>query len=358
MERLLNQLNLGVLPYITTKDIEDRLRDKIVAKAKLAFIKDCFEAVVCENGGLFVLTGGAAVTCHINDDDDDYKSALKCIDFDYYGFCSKKMFCNLQTNLQKCVDQHYAELDVLTRQIYMSNPLVMLKCYQNGAYRLNGQIKLHLNRHIKCIKTQYNDEFDLVRFALQIDITSAYGVDEYTDNCVKITTAPLSFNVFFVNVRIMKRPFNADRCIKNFSLLGNEYHVLVSSLQRVLNDQLMCLLKDIFTNKFDYKIKRRLNHLKRLFANLPAESYNSCVNDLTDMYLYKEQNETITNFVKKILDISGPDLGCRKLMRIYLNTDTFSGQLPAYLTHYVNYPHKSLCDQNWKRFMSCIFSLY
>nr|AAA66810.1 late protein [Autographa californica nucleopolyhedrovirus] len=353
MERLLNQLNLGVLPYITTKDIEESLRDKIVAKAKLAFIKDCFEAVVCENGGLFVLTEGAAVTCHIDDD----RSALKCIDFDYYGFCAK-MFCNLQTNLQKCVDQHYAELDVLTRQVYMSDPLVVLKCYQNGAYRLNGQINLHLNRHIKCIKTQYNDEFDLVRFALQIDITSADGVDEYTDNGVKITTAPLSFNVFFCQRAHYETTLQRGRCIKNFSLFGNEYHVLVSSLQRVLNDQLMCLLKDIFTNKFDYKIERRLKLLKRLFANLPAESYNSCVNDHTDMCLYKEQNETITNFVKKILDISGPALGCRKLMHIYLTTDTFSGQLPAYLTHYVNYPHKSLCDQNWKRFMSCIFSLY
>ncbi|ABL75962.1 Mv-ORF10 peptide [Maruca vitrata nucleopolyhedrovirus] len=351
MERLLNQLNLGVLPYITTKDIEDRLRDKIVARAKLSFIKECFEVVVCENdAGLFVLTGGAAVTCHIDDD----KSALKCLDFDYYGLCPKA-FCDLQINLQNCVDRHYDELDVLTRQVHMADPLVVLKCYQNGAYKLNGQINLHLNRYIKCIKTQYNDEFDLVRFALQVDITCADGVDEISN---AVTRATVSFNVFFVNVRIMKRPFNTDRCIKKFSLFGNRYQVLVLSLQRVLNDQLMCLLKDIFTNKFDYKIERRLKHLKCLFANLPAEFYNSCVNDHTDMCLYKKQNETITNFVRKVLDINGPALGCRKLMHVYLTTDTFSGQLPDYLTHYVNYPHKSLCDQNWKRFMSCIFSLY
>lgn len=72
------------------KDIEDCLCDKIVVKVKLVFIKDCFEVVVCENGGLFVLIGGVVVICYIDDD----RSVLKCIDFDYYGFCVK-MFCNL-----------------------------------------------------------------------------------------------------------------------------------------------------------------------------------------------------------------------------------------------------------------------
>ncbi|AGA16173.1 hypothetical protein [Thysanoplusia orichalcea nucleopolyhedrovirus] len=352
MELLLNQLNLGVIPYITTKDIEECLRDKIVARTKLGFLKDCFESVVCDNSGLFVLSGGAAAACHVNDSN----GPLKCLDFDYYSLGSNPV--NLQSKLQKCVDLYYYELEILTRQIRMMESLLIQKCYQHGAYKLNGHIELSLNRYIKCIKTHYNDEFDLMRFALQIDMTSLDGVYEYTQNSVEMTTVPLYFNVFFVNVRIMKRPFHMDRSIKNFSLFGNNYYVLVSTLQCVLNDQLMCLLKDIFTNKFDYKIERRVKHLKCLFAKLPLETYNLCVNDHTDTCLRKKCDETISNFVKKILDINGPALGCRKLMHIYLTTDTFKDQLPAYLTHFVNYPYKSMCNQNWKRFMSCIFSLY
>ncbi|USC25870.1 hypothetical protein [Palpita vitrealis nucleopolyhedrovirus] len=353
MENLINKLNLGELPYITIKDIEHCLRDKIVAKTKMGFLKDCFESLVAENSGLFVLSGGAAATCHIN----DTNSALKCLDFDYYGVCSN-MSANIQSHLQKCVDQYYDDLETLTRQIVVSNPLLILKCYQNGAYKLNGPIHLQLNNNIKCIKTPFNNEFDLMRFALQVNMISENGIEEYTNCKISATTSPLSLNVFFVNLRIMKRPFDTERCIKNLSLFGNKYYVMVTPLQRVLNEQLMCLLKDIFTNKYDYKIERRLKHLKILFNNLPIEAYNECINDHTDVCVYREKNESINNFVKKILDINGSALGCRKLMYLYLTTDTFHNQLPVYISHYVNYPHKNLCNQNWKQFMSCIFSLY
>ncbi|ANF29768.1 ORF-120 [Catopsilia pomona nucleopolyhedrovirus] len=396
MDYLLNQIKLGVLPYITTKHVEERLRDRILTNVGANFHKDCFENVVVNsNGGdgVFVLAGGAAVACHINDGADD-NNALKCVDLEYYNFHNGDYddddgdadytFDNInnglnvdciQKNLQNCVDRYYNALNALAANVRM-NDTVVFKCFQNGAYQLCEPIVLHVRQQIKCMPTVHCKNFNLVRFALQIEAKSDYIV-EYCNDKILQSNTPLCLNAPFVNVLIMKRcVFNGDRCTRPLLAFGDKYRVLLPSLQRVLNGQLMCLLKDIFTNRFEYKIKRREKRICKLFEQLPNNQYGvQCVNDQqlrhrngnnngADKYNFVCNTTAagaatpleITNFVKKILDVNGPILGCRTLINLYLTTNTFNRALPPYVMYEINYPHGNDCAQNWKRFMSCIYS--
>ncbi|AAK85579.1 hypothetical protein [Epiphyas postvittana nucleopolyhedrovirus] len=357
MDCVANQVCSGTLPYVNTRDLEDCLRNKITAKIGLRFFKDCFEAVTADKSGLFVLSGGAAAACHI----DEKRDMLKCLDFDYYN-CSKEwlQLAQMQKHLQACVDVAFDNLTQLTANIRMQSPLTILKCFQNGAYCFgNDDVNLRLLPHIDTVRTNFNNEFDLIRFALQVEMWTQNGVDEYNNQKLMINKRhAVIFNVFFVNVRVMKHPFFGERCSKKFIMFGDNYHVLVSPLHRVLNDQIMCLLKDIFTDKLEFKVERRKTLIRALFAKLPQDACDVCVNNHSDVAVGKHRFENITSFCKKTLDIYGPALGCRKLVYAYLTTNTFLNQIPHYVADYANYPHnRQSCEQKWREFMGVMYLL-
>nr|AFS52010.1 DekiORF133 [Dendrolimus kikuchii nucleopolyhedrovirus] len=358
MIRLIDQLKCGALPYITTKSIEDRFRDRVMARVDASFYKDCLEKLITNaNGGLFVLTGGAATACHIDDGGDAVEHyALKCLDLQYYheSGAAALQLGRIERSLQESVNVFRDKIAALLSAVKLQDGLVVYKCYQNGAFQLNGDVALHLNARIQCTQTEYNDQFDLVRFALQVEVTG--GVTEYRNQRI-VSNATLSLSVFFVNILVMKHEFDGDRCIKIFRPFGVGYRVLVAPLQRVLNDQLVCLLKDIFTRKFEYKIAHRLERIKRLYLKLPHHYYEVCINDQSDN-VYRHRHESVTCFVKRILDRHGPALGCRILMHTFLTTDSFDGAVPTCVGDEINCPYVDSVDVGWKRFMSCILMLY
>ncbi|BAE72423.1 ORF134 peptide [Hyphantria cunea nucleopolyhedrovirus] len=349
MECVANQIYRGALPYITIKDIEDRLRNQIAAKAGADFFKNCFESVVADKSGLFVLSGGAAAACHV--DNARGVCALKCLDFDYYNSTRQWLhLARLQRQLQTCVQDAFENLAQITENVRMQDHLTVLKCFQNGAFRFCGPVKLRLLPHVETVRTDFSGEFDLVRFALQVEMWSPDGVDEYNDQKLILNRGTVLFNVYFVNIRVMKIPLFTERSVKTFFIFGNNYHVLVSPLQRVLNDQIMCLLKDIFTDKPDFKVARRKTRLCALFSQLPQTAFDECINNHNDVEPTRRRDESITSFCKKTLDIYGPALGCCKLVYAYFKTNTFTNQVPDYTAHYVNYPHKN-CEMKWKEFI-------
>lgn len=347
MDHLINQINSGTIPYITIADIKDCLRDQIIAKASVTFFKNCLESVTADKSGLFVLNGGAAAACH----DDEHRGMLKCIDFDYYNSTREWLdLQRLQHQLQTCVQNEYDNLSQLTEKVPILDDIIVLKCFQNGAFRFNGTVQLNLLPHVKIVCTNFNSEFNLVRFALQVEMRSLNGVDEYTNQKMIMNRGAVGFNVFFVNIRVMKVPLLMDRCIKTFPGLGKNYRVVVSSLQRVLTDQIMCLIKDMFTNKQDFKVARRKAHIRALFAKLPQEAFDVCINGHTDVEPIRHPHESITSFCKKILDIHGPALACDKLVYAYFKTDSFTNQVPDYVAHYVNRPQRDW-NATWKEFI-------
>ena len=344
MDRVADQIYSGMLPYITTRDIEDCLRNRITAKAGVQFFKNCFEAVMADKSGLFVLNGGAAAACHV----DEQRDMLKCLDFDYYNSSKEWIqLASMQRRLQACTQSVFENLTRLTNSVRMQSYLTVIKCFQNGAFRFNDNVHLHLLPHVEIVRTSYNEEFDLIRFALQVEMWSKDGVEEYVNQKWIMNRNAVTFNVYFVNVRLIKQPFFGERCTRFFDLFG--YHVLVSPLHRVLNDQIMCLLKDIFTNKADFKVQRRVALIRALFEKLP----HSYVCD--DVTIDRHRNESITSFCKKTLDIYGPALGCHKLVYAFLRSDAFVNQIPHYVANYFNHPlswHN--CEQKWKEFMGVI----
>ncbi|AVA31198.1 ac18 [Oxyplax ochracea nucleopolyhedrovirus] len=353
MDSLIDELKRGHLSYITTKRMEENLRDQVVAKIDSQFLKECFENLVLNfKEGLFVLTGGAATLSHLSDDNNDIeKNKLKCLDLEYYNDNGLNLHV-AHSSLQHCVNIYYEKLKELTENVRASDLFTIFKCYQNGAFKLQGPTHFKLLQNINCIKTVYNKQFDLVRYCLQINAINN-NITEYRGQKIKFrTSSSIKFNVYFVNVLVMKHQFINDRCIKSIFLFGNNYQVLVPSLQRVLNDQILCLLKDIFTDKYEYKVKRRTNYIKKLFAKLPNDARNLCVNQINDCNMHRK--ETIVDFIKRILDVNGPLIGCRKLIHVYLNSDTFNEKVPSYVADQINYPHRDH-DQRWKEFMSTIY---
>ncbi|AAP29810.1 unknown [Choristoneura fumiferana multiple nucleopolyhedrovirus] len=348
MDRVANQIYSGTLPYITIKNMEDCLRSRIAAKAGAEFFKECFEAVVSDKSGLFVISGGAAAACHV----DDGRGVLKCLDFDYYNFTREWLqLARLQRRLQACVQGAFENLTQLTKNVRVQDDLTVLKCFQNGAFCFNGSAQLRLSPHVETVRTNFNGEFDLVRFALQVEMWSSGGVDEHTEQKLIVDRGAVKFNVFFVNIRAMKGPpFSTERCTKTLTIFGKDYRVVVSPLQRVLNDQIMCLLKDIFTDKPSFKVARRKACICALRAKLPQKAYDECINSHHDVEPIRRCDESITNFCKKTLDIHGSALGCRKLVYAYFKTDSFTNQVPDYVANCVNYPYKD-CDIRWKEFI-------
>jgi hypothetical protein len=346
MDRVADQICSGMLPYITTNDIEDCLRNRIAAKAGVQFFKNCFEAVMADKSGVFVLNGGAAAACHV----DEQRNMLKCLDFDYYNSSKEWLqITNMQRRLQACIQSVFENLTRLTSSVRMQNYLTVIKCFQNGAFRFNDNVHLRLLPHIEIVRTSFNEEFDLIRFALQVEMWSLDGVEEYIDQKWIINRDAVAFNVYFVNVRVIKQPFFGERCTRFFNLFG--YHVLVSPLHRVLNDQIMCLLKDIFTNKEDFKVQRRETLIRALFEKMPQEVCYVCDNVTID----RHRNENITSFCKKTLDIYGPALGCHKLVYAFLRSDMFVDQIPHYVANHFNHPWSwRNCEQKWKYFMSVL----
>ncbi|AGR57172.1 hypothetical protein [Choristoneura rosaceana nucleopolyhedrovirus] len=347
MDRVTNQIYLGTLPYITIKNMEDCLRNRIAAGAGAGFFKECFESVVADKSGLFVIGGGAAAACHLDND----RGVLKCLDFDYYNSTREWLqLARLQRRLQACVQNAFENLAQLTKNVHVQDDLTVLKCFQNGAFRFNGPVQLCLSPLVETVRTSFNDEFDLVRFALQVEMWSSGGVDEHTGQRLVVGRGAVTFNVFFVNIRVMKVPFSAERCIKTLAIFGKDYRVVVSPLQRVLNDQIMCLLKDIFTDKPSFKVERRKACISALRDKLPQKACDECINSHHDVEPIRRHNESITNFCKKTLDIHGSALGCRKLVYAYFKTNSFTNQVPDYVANCVNYPQKD-CEVKWKEFI-------
>nr|BBD50896.1 hypothetical protein [Antheraea proylei nucleopolyhedrovirus]BBD51050.1 hypothetical protein [Antheraea pernyi nucleopolyhedrovirus] len=353
MDRVASQVYSGMLPYITTRDIEDCLRNRITANAGLQFFRECFEAVIADKSGLFVLNGGAAAACHLKNERD----TLKCLDFDYYNSTREWLqLANMQRRLQACVHATFDKLSQLAESVRMQSYLTILKCFKNGAFCFTGAARVRLLPHVEVVRTAFNDEFDLVRFALRAELWSPDGdVHEYINQKMIMIEPAVAFNVFFVNLRVMKRPMFEERCVKGFTMFGTDYHVAVVPLQRVLTEQIMCLLKDIFTDRPDFKVERRRALIRALFTQLPKDT---CVSSHIDVMTSKRRDESIVAFCKKTLDLHGPALGCRKLVHAFLTTDAFVDQVPQYVADHVNYPRsRSGCELRWKEFMGVIFSL-
>ncbi|AKR14216.1 hypothetical protein [Dasychira pudibunda nucleopolyhedrovirus] len=347
MDRVASQIYSGALPYITTMDMEDRLRNRIAAKAGAKFFKACFEAVVADKSGLFVLSGGAATACHIGDN----RNVLKCLDFDYYNATQEWLqLARLQQRLQACVQDNLENLSRLTQSVRMQDDLFVVKCFQNGAFCFNGPVQARLVPCVETVRTSFNGEFDLLRFALQVELEALNGVDEYVDQKVIVDRGAAVFNVFFVNIRTMKGPLTMERCVRTLAVFGDAYRVVVSPLQSVINDQIMCLLKDIFTDKPEFRVARRKALICALFAKLPREAYDECINSHHGAEPTRRRDETVTSFCRKTLHIHGPALGCRKLVYAYFKTDSFARQMPDYVANRAIYPHTD-CEMKWKEFI-------
>jgi Protein of unknown function (DUF1383) len=350
MENLLHQLKLGTVPYITVKDFEDRIRDRILPKLNASFYRTCFETIINETLGLVILTGGAAAACHVNDPDETHLN-LKCLDVDYYG--DNINLSNIQVGLQNAVFDVKNVLDCYIRNVKIMDPLIVFKPFQNAAFRLSDYVTINLDPKVYCVQSQYNnDDFDLIRFAIRANIIANNKQDYNNENIVLSKQSSVPLNLYFINIRIMKREFNEERCVKLLRWFGDSYFVVVPTLQKILNNEIMCLMKDIFTRKFDYKIERRCARINKLFSKLPINCYYNCINDSN--FVNNNKNfDKICTFVKTLLDANGPVLGCRKLLHIYLNTNLFVNMLPCWVTNQVNYPHYSV-SQNWSTFVSCV----
>ncbi|QDL56998.1 hypothetical protein QKQ66_gp139 [Dione juno nucleopolyhedrovirus] len=348
MNRVADKIHSGTLPYITTSDMEDCLRNRIAAKAGATFFKQCFEAVVAtDKSGLFVLSGGAAAACHVNENG----GVLKCLDLEYYNATQRWLdHARLQRALQTCVQNVYENLANVTDNVRVQDDLTVLKAFQNGAFVFCGPVQLRLLPHVDTVCTVYNGEFDLMRFALQVETWSTHGVDEYTDQKRLLDRGPVVFNVYIVNIKIMKNSSLIKRCIRPLPIFGCDYHVLTLPLERVLVDQIMCLIKDIFTDRPNFKVARRKARICHLFAQLPQAAYDECVNGHAEMDASRRRNESVIDFCRKTLNIYGPALGCRKLLYAYFKTNAFTNQLPDYVAHRVNYPHRD-CERKWKEFI-------
>jgi hypothetical protein len=349
MQNLLDQLKLGIVPYITVKDLEERIRDRVLAKIDTNFYRTCFETIINETKGALILAGGAATACHINDPHESL--SLKCLDVDYYGNDIK--LNNLQRNLQDAVYRVKNDLDFYIAEVNVQDPLILFKTFKNGAYKMSDCIQLAVDPMVCCIKTEYNKDFDLIRFAIRANVT-ANNMQEYDNQNIFFTkNASLPLYLFFVNMRIMKSEFNEERCVKTLRWFGESYKVMLLSVQKVLNNEILCLMKDIFTFKFNYKIERRSEHIIKLLSKLPTDCYQNCVNDKSFQVDNKSLQE-ISTFVKKILDINGPVLGCKKLVQIYLRTNNFTDAVPLCVMQQVNYLHKNWVSENWSKFISYV----
>ncbi|UZE89800.1 hypothetical protein [Parapoynx stagnalis nucleopolyhedrovirus] len=349
MENLLHQLKLGAVPYITVKDLEDKIRDRVLPKLNASFYRTCFETIINETLGLVIVTGGAAAACHVNDPNETNLN-LKCLDVDYYG--DNINLSNIQVGLQNAVHDVKNVLDIYIQNVKVMDPLIVFKPFQNAAFRLSDYITMNVEPKVYCVQSKYNnDDFDLIRFAIRVNII-ANNKQDYNNETIVFSKHPnIPLNLFFMNIRIMKREFNGERCVKLLRWFGDSYFVVVPTLQKTLNNEIMCLMKDVFTHKFDYKIERRCSRIKKLFSKLPINCYYNCINDSS--FLKDKNFDDICTFVKKLLDANGPALGCRKLLNLYLNTNLFVNILPHWVANQINYPHNCV-SENWSKFISCV----
>ncbi|AKN81011.1 hypothetical protein [Lonomia obliqua multiple nucleopolyhedrovirus] len=334
----------------------------------LTFIDSVNEKILNATNGVIVLTGGAATACHINDP-NEYK-ALKCLDLnlylDNYNYIN---YSQIHVDLQKLVTRIQHDMYSLIDSVRIPSPLVIFKCFQNEAYKFCNNIQLNLNTQVKFTNIKYNEEFDLVRFSVSVHLTSNLfhlyrnkSIQTFYNTTYLSAPLPLCANMVFLNVRIIKTPFTAlKRCIR--PLMFN-YNVPVLTLQYVINEQLLCYLKDIFVCKFGYnKINRRLNRIKRLFALLPFSPpwnhhyWEENVYSFAAAAVAASDDSTICKRVEKILNAHGPVLGCRILLTLFLTTDMFIDALPIYVQNQINYPHTKQANQHWKHFMSSIQSI-
>ncbi|QHB21777.1 ac18 [Artaxa digramma nucleopolyhedrovirus] len=391
MDALRHQLfYTKTIPYISKKSINDSLCENVLIRMGEQFYSKVYKIV---NETLddkpFVVKGGAAVAAHLSRFDAplgdlDLQVCVErdvTIDNVFDELPLRKILNKLQDSIGReyahCVENILSEIEIFNvldndkrrhrHHYWRQQKLIVFKSYENEAVEFSAasRILFKLNPHmpIKITTSTLDDDNNdiLVRYSFNVHATSdiTMWLHREHDSGKPITFFP--FDLYFLDIRVKSHSCDnyGDLVYRNMF----DAKVLVDTLQRVIVEQLECIMFNVFNFAWN-KVNARYKRLKCLVQMLLSSASNKGVDktqlDFYYRYLKGQQHTYTVKNVKEIMYCVGPILGARLVIKLYfMKRFVFAIE---HVTHQINFPYRHW-DQNyfskcWKQYCCILNDLF
>ncbi|QYC92675.1 AC18 [Trabala vishnou gigantina nucleopolyhedrovirus] len=421
------------VPYISKKLINDALCERTLASMSPAFYKTILNAYTASfknADASAIVKGAASISAHLK----TAAPILSCIDLQVEtrksvtveNVCDAMPLKSLLEQLRVDIVEKATHLndlhaivqattveDLLVwnngehyRCVRSSNTLVVFKSYVDEAIEFVSPLQhVHfaVNRRspVKLTISSVDDDCILARFSCNVHATSDSTIWQHANNISKrLRYFPL--DVYFLNLiikpSVAAATFGPNRTVYKLNR-GLGVHLLVDNLERVVIDQLDCLMYAVFDvsspNKINFLIRQLHELIDTLYKTSVDDDHdnNGYIIDKTHCFkisssqriaynIIKRQHidETVVDYddnnnderrplpphklsvkqVKNLLCNVGPALGARLIIELYF-AKRFYNSINE-VTHQINFPYhtwnKKYFSQCWKTYCCILNQLF
>lgn len=396
------------IPYISKKDLNDRLTAVALRSLPLRFFKSIYrttEKVLAPAVSQIIVKGGAAFIALLNETIDDNINNVRLSDLDLEILINKSGDDNNDNNDDNnvCDEQSVIDCDFVKSRLPVAELQRALETIAADYYEsVNGALsdirvedliavnnssfnnlqstivfcsyvdeaieflphtmRFHLNpkNPFKLTISSVDDNYVLVRFSFNVHMRSGMPIFLHGNNGAGRLLDYFPLDLYFLDMSVKENVLDDKIVWWQKSMFDTT--ILIDTPHRIIADQLESMMFNIFYMQRD-KVSMRLDRIVSLlflYDCQPTHDQQSLYRELKRNIELNKSPSCRVKDVKRFMYVLGPRLGAKLVIQLYLD-GKFINCLQD-VTHQINFPYHvwdaGYFPKCWKRYLRILNRIY